>query len=625
MGGGIKRPGGPINPMEQLKRQSGSGMLMTRALGVGAPGPAPGPLPGPMNNPQQQPGPRYPNPARPQAPGQLRPRNQVPMQGTSGGVGGMGQPRPPVQRGNGPATGAQSVGSGSTGSFYADQPSKPADGTNYVGGGLWHTDQKADEGSASTMDRPTVDHRAYLPNDPRLVPQRVGGSTPLKANLVQPVEQDNSYQQVAPAGQGQQSQGSTSLSQQPLQNAMNRSPMGGSFNMRQNGGQMAGTSGLTSMRGQGNGMSGQGGAQPSPYTMGGAGSAPVSITPQGGGGGGGGGGGSPAPAPAGIQQASANTGSQAQGYSTAPEGAPPESYDENGNYNPWHYSADELDQYNRRHETLAEGGYNVDPSNGDIYDPAGNKVGNINDAAQVGGGLFGEINRGREAGVDAGVNLGYNGSKHNVTGANLHPGQGGPAQQDPNAAAGAGAYDALSAFNDQPVPQMDEAALKETDAASSAAYAQKRARAIRGMAEAGAYAGAGAEQAAGQQGEAGIQYDLAAGAERARNHLQAQIQNFQAQMDHYQKGFQIAMAQFQQTQHAQDFENALKYLDASTKANKELAAYKTKLDDSYSAASILPGVINGFTAGLGNAAGRASTAPTPSSTGGNYSSGPYGT
>lgn len=608
MGGGIKRPGGPINPMEQLKRQSGSGMLMTRALGVGAPGPAPGPLPGPMNNPQQQPGPRYPNPARPQAPGQLRPRNQVPMQGTSGGVGGMGQPRPPVQRGNGPATGAQSVGSGSTGSFYADQPSKPADGTNYVGGGLWHTDQKADEGSASTMDRPTVDHRAYLPNDPRLTPQRVGGSTPLKANLVQPaVEQDDSYQSMAPAGQGQQSQGATSMGQQSLQSAAGRSPVGGSFNMRQNGGQMAGTSGLTSMRGQGNGMPGQGGAQPSPYTMGGAGSAPVSITPQGGGGGGGGGG-SPAPAPA-----QSNVGSSQSALSSGPIG------DTGG------YTQEQWTELQKRKKYFEDQGFIVDDE-GNVYGGGPDGKGATDYSDKNNNKRQGNIHAGKDD-EDALDHFGNYGNGEGLP----SRGKGYTRPGDPNPDGSPGApspnqqfvNDAVAKTKQTPLsdigppPQVDEADLAATDAASSAAYAQKRARAIRGMAEAGAYAGAGAEQAAGQQGEAGIQYDLAAGAERAKSHLQAKIQNFQAQMDYYNKAFQARMAEFQATQNQEAFKQALEFAKYNAKLAKEMAKYQKELGDSVSPSDILGPLfqVGGTALGLyvggpggamaGNAAGKA--------------------
>jgi hypothetical protein len=156
-------------------------------------------------------------------------------------------------------------------------------------------------------------------------------------------------------------------------------------------------------------------------------------------------------------------------------------------------------------------------------------------------------------------------------------------------------------------PQFDEAALAESDRATNADYARQRARALRAAAERGAYAGAGADQMAASMGETGIGYDLAAAQDRSKAHLQAKIQNFQAQMDWYNKAFQAKMAVYQnatdEKARQEAFRQASDMAAYQARIQKEMMSYQNQLNNQMSPADWAGGLLGLGTNILSSAAG----------------------
>lgn len=122
------------------------------------------------------------------------------------------------------------------------------------------------------------------------------------------------------------------------------------------------------------------------------------------------------------------------------------------------------------------------------------------------------------------------------------------------------------------VPQMDRSALEASIRAADQQQALESSRQLQAMAEAGARAGVDAGQAAGMQGEIQHQGAVERATRGANMRLQADVQNFQAQVQAYAQRHQAAL---QAAQHAQnDKEREFAYAVAKDMLARQTAAQK---------------------------------------------------
>ncbi len=190
-----------------------------------------------------------------------------------------------------------------------------------------------------------------------------------------------------------------------------------------------------------------------------------------------------------------------------------------------------------------------------------------------------------------------------------------------------------------PPPQMDPAETERMNQLTRQGYAMQQGRAMRGALEMGARSGAGADQMAGQAGDVSQAYALASEAEVNRQRMQVQVQNFAAEMDHYNKEFQREMARAMALQGTAEataaFQRAQLMAAQGESAQKRLIRLQHDLENQITGKDILGGLLGGafqlggaalggYLGGLGyGAATGGAQALTPGSPiGGGYYDGP---